>query len=136
MVECSTLLTDALSGREFLVDIVKFPCSRQNFVKSLAKHGIYQYSHASGLPVPSKFRHLSAEKLEGAKQAFSEMEQMGLCQLSNTWASPLHMVRNPGDYRCLNLQTVPDHYLLPNMANLTSQLNGASIFSKVDLFKV
>ncbi len=40
-----------------------------------------------------------------------------------------------GDYRCLNLQTVEDKYLLPNIANLVACLNGCTVFSKLDLRK-
>jgi len=40
-----------------------------------------------------------------------------------------------GDFRRLNLQTTPDHYTCPNMADLTSRLEGCTIFSKLDLRK-
>ncbi|ROT85278.1 Transposon Ty3-I Gag-Pol polyprotein [Penaeus vannamei] len=105
-----------------------------------AKHGIFHYIKTTGPPVHSKFRLLSPEKLQAAKQAYSEMERMGICQkASSPWASPLHLVRKPegtwrpcGDYRRLNLITEPDHYPLPNMADLTSNLHGAKVFSKLD----
>jgi len=108
-----------------------------------AKHGIFHYIKTTGPPVHSKFRLLSPEKLQAAKQAYSEMERMGICQkASSPWASPLHLVRKPegtwrpcGDYRRLNLITEPDHYPLPNMADLTSNLHGAKVFSKLDLLK-
>ena len=108
-----------------------------------AKHGIYHHITTNGPPVFSKFRRLSPEKLQAAKDAFHDMEKMGLCQkASSPWASPLHMVKKPdgtwrpcGDYRRLNLITVPDHYPLPNMADLTSTLHGAKVFSKLDLLK-
>ncbi len=44
-------------------------------------------------------------------------------------------LRPCGDYRRLNMQTVPDHYPLPNIADITSFLHGAKIFSKLDLLK-
>ena len=57
-------------------------------------------------------------------------------------ASPLHIVvkkdgslRPCGDYRRLNMQTEPDHYPLPNIADITTFLHGAKIFSKLDLLK-
>ena len=40
-----------------------------------------------------------------------------------------------GDYRRLNLLTEADCYPLPNMADITSSLAGASVFSKLDLKK-
>ncbi|XP_068229341.1 zinc finger BED domain-containing protein 5-like [Palaemon carinicauda] len=39
------------------------------------------------------------------------------------------------DYRHLNLITTPDHYLLPNMQDLTNALHGAKYFTKMDLLK-
>ena len=40
-----------------------------------------------------------------------------------------------GSWRCLNLLTEADCYPLPNMADITSSLAGASVFSKLDLKK-
>ena len=40
-----------------------------------------------------------------------------------------------GDFRCLNLQTKPDNYTCPNIANLTARLAGCTIFFKIDLRK-
>ncbi|XP_068205407.1 uncharacterized protein [Palaemon carinicauda] len=53
------------------------------------------------------------------------MEEMGLCQDAYTpWSSPIHIVlKKDGslhlceDYRCLNKQSKPDHYPLPNTAD-------------------
>jgi cleavage and polyadenylation specificity factor subunit 1 len=108
-----------------------------------AKHGIYHHISTTGPPVYSRYRRLPPEKLKAAKTAFSEMERMGVCRkASSAWSSPLHMVpkadgswRPCGDYRRLNTQTVPDHYPLPNIADITATLHGAKIFSKLDLLK-
>jgi hypothetical protein len=58
------------------------------------------------------------------------------------WSSRLHMVQKKdgtwqlcGDYRLLNLQTVEDKDLLPNMADLVARLDGCTVFSKLDLKK-
>ncbi len=71
------------------------------------------------------------------------MQKDGIVQRSNSpWSSLLHMVRKPdvswqpcGDYRQLNLVTVPDSYPLPNMLDFSERIAGCSIFSKVDLRK-
>lgn len=68
---------------------------------------------------------------------------MGICQKAlSPWASPLHLVQKSvgiwrpcDDYRHLILITEPDHYPLPNMADLTSNLHEAKVFSKLDLLK-
>ena len=108
-----------------------------------ARHGIYHHITTTGPPTHAKFRRLPPQKLRDAKLAFAEMERMGICKkASSPWASPLHMVKKPdgtwrpcGDYRRLNLATTPDHYPLPNMQDLTGDLHGAKIFTKMDLLK-
>jgi transposase InsO family protein len=40
-----------------------------------------------------------------------------------------------GDYRRLNMQTVPDSYPLPNIQDFSNKLHDAVIFSKIDLVK-
>ena len=107
------------------------------------KHGVFHHIQTTGPPVHSKFRRLAPDKLAAAKQSFAEMERLGLCRkAASPWASPLHLVKKSdgswrpcGDYRRLNLVTEPDHYPLPNMADLTSNLHGAKVFTKLDLLK-
>ena len=68
---------------------------------------------------------------------------MGICsKASSPWASPLHIVhksdgsRRPcGDYKRLNLITEPDHYPMPNIADITNSIGNARVFSKLDLLK-
>jgi hypothetical protein len=71
------------------------------------------------------------------------MERDGVVERSTSpWASPLHLVlkkdgtwRPCGDFRRLNLVTVPDIYPLPNMLDFSDRLNGCEVFSKIDLRK-
>ena len=96
-----------------------------------------------GPPISSRFRRLDGEKLAAAKAEFLQMERDGIVRRSNSpWSSPLHLVRKPdgswrpcGDYRRLNLVTVPDSYPLPNMLDFSERIAGCTIFSKVDLCK-
>jgi hypothetical protein len=91
----------------------------------------------------SKFRRLDGEKHAAAKAEFVALERDGVIRHSDSlWASPLHMVRKKdgswrpcGDFRRLNMVTVPDSYPLPNMMDFSSRMAGCSIFSKIDLRK-
>ena len=109
----------------------------------ISKHGIYHHITTTGAPVYSRFRRLPPKKLAAAKDSFAEMERMGICKkASSPWSSPLHMVpksdgswRPCGDYRRLNLKTIPDHYPLPHITDIMASVTGATVFSKLDLLK-
>ena len=96
-----------------------------------------------GPPVHSRSRRLSPEKLALAKQEFNKILDMGIIRRSSSpWASPLHLVPKPsggwrpcGDYRRLNAATLPDRYSLPHIQDFAARLDGAKIFSKVDLIR-
>ena len=111
--------------------------------KMAASHSAMHKIKTNSPPLRSKFRRLSPDKLEIAKQVFSDLEKAGICQKApSPWASPLHMVKKSdgsyrpcGDYRRLNTVTEPDHYPLPNITDITNVLGGAKYFSKIDLTK-
>ena len=71
------------------------------------------------------------------------MESAGIIRRSSSpWASPLDIVKKPdgswrpcGNYRCLNTQTVPDRYPLPNLEDFSPWLHGSKVFMKLDLTK-
>jgi hypothetical protein len=104
---------------------------------------VVHHIRTSGPPIASRFRRLDSEKLAAAKAEFLQMEKDGIVRRSDSpWSSPLHMVRKPdgswrpcGDYRRLNLVTIPDTYPLPNMLDFTERLVGCVVFSKVNMRK-
>ena len=106
-------------------------------------HHVQHFLVTEGRPVTAKYRRLDNDRLEAAKKEFAELEKQGIIRRSSSnWAFPLHMVKKAdgtwrpcGDYRLLNLQTQPDLYTCPNIADLTARLEGCTIFSKLDLRK-
>ncbi len=113
----------------------------------VTKHKEHHIRVKEGPPITAKFCQLDAEKLAEAKAEakaeFDQLERDGIIRRSdNPWASPLHMVRKPdrswrpcGNYRRLNLFTIPDSYPLLNMMDFAAKMSGCCIFSKVDLRK-
>ena len=87
-------------------------------------------------------RQLPPEKLAVAKQEFEHMFEQGIIRASSSqWSSPLHMFpkkvasdwRPCGDYQIVNKITFPDHNPIPHIQDFSATLQGATIFSKLEL---
>jgi cleavage and polyadenylation specificity factor subunit 1 len=106
-------------------------------------HGVEHHLPTAGPPISSKFRRLDAVKLAAAKEEFAQLERDGIIRRSDSpWSSPLHMVQKAdgswrpcGDYRRLNLVTVPDSYPIPNIMDFSAKATDCSFFTKIDLRK-
>lgn len=114
-------------------------------IKSIdsGRHQAY-FIKMSGQPAYFHPRWLPPHKLWFAKEVFDEMLHDSIILPSDSsYISPLHLVPKPNgsdfqicvDYRRLNTLTIPDSYPVLHIHNFMSRLQGATIFSKIDLKK-
>lgn len=137
-----SLVATANSTAPWLEDIIKeFP---EILTPSPPKPSDTRATHmiiTNGHPVSCRPRRLTGEKFDIAKQHFKVLPAKGILRPSKSnWASPIHMVRKStgkyrisGDYRRLNNITVPDKYPVPYLNDFQHNLDGKTIFSKLDL---
>lgn len=96
-------------------------------------YGTFMYMYASCL----------LDKLLQAKEEFRKMEEIGIVRRSDSpWASALHMVPKTSEgwrpcwyYRRLNKFTTADRYPVPYIQGFKVNLDGARMFSKIDLVR-
>ena len=114
-----------------------------NFKLTEVEHGVSHHIPTTGHPVKSKARRLAPEKLAEVKAELEKYVKLGIARRSKSeWSSPLLVTPKPdgswrvcGDYRRLNCQTDNDSYPVKNIGDFNSELDGKTIFSKVDLMK-
>ena len=104
---------------------------------------IKHHIHTKGQPCMAKARRLRPELLKEFDSELNRMLEMGVLIPSDSqWASTLHMQKKAdgtwrpcGDFRALNAITEKDAYPVPNVMDVTANLQGMSVFSKIDLFR-
>ncbi|XP_033224799.1 uncharacterized protein LOC117177867 [Belonocnema kinseyi] len=125
----------------------------------LVVHDVQHHIETKGPPIAERARRLSPDKLAAAKTQFQQMIDSGICRPSSSpwatpihmtpkkdgdspWATPIHMTpkkdgewRICGDFRRLNVVTIPDRYPVPHLHDFSANLHGKSVFSKLYLLK-
>ncbi|GKA22956.1 putative reverse transcriptase domain-containing protein [Tanacetum coccineum] len=93
----------------------------------------YTSSTRSDRLAPSKMKELSEQLQELSDKGFIRPS-------SSPWGAPVLFFKNKDgsfqmciDYQELNKLTVKNHYPLPRIADLFDQLQGSSVYSKIDL---
>jgi hypothetical protein len=92
-------------------------------------------------PIAQRPYRMNPQELEELKKQLANMLSKGLIRPSaSPWGSPILFVdKRDGtirlcvDYRKLNEVTIKNKYPLPKIEDLFDQLNGAKVFSKIDL---
>jgi hypothetical protein len=92
-------------------------------------------------PIAQRAYRMNPQELEELKRQLADMLSKGLIRPSaSPWGSPVLFVdKRDGtirlcvDYHKLNEVTIKNKYPLPKIEDLFDQLNGAKVFSKIDL---
>lgn len=92
-------------------------------------------------PIKQKSYPMNADKRNFVIKKIQEMEEQGLIEPSQSgWASPIVLPKKKNgdyrlcvDYRKLNNKTVNDAYPMPDLKAMLKRVNGATIFTTMDL---
>ena len=104
----------------------------------LTKHEIKLVDHK---PFKERYRRIPPQQFEEVRKHLEEMINIGAIRKSQSpWASAIVLVRKKDgslrfciDLRKLNERTIKDAYSLPRIEESLDCLNGAQIFSSIDL---
>lgn len=106
------------------------------------RHNTTHIIETTGQPITARPRRLPADKLKFTRAHFEDLIRKGDIRPSKSpWASPIHVVpkkgaenwRVCGDYRRLNNATKPDRYPVPNIMDFNVRLNGAKVFTVIEI---
>ena len=105
---------------------------------NLVKHHIELTDYT---PIKDRYRQIPQHQYKEVRKHLKEMLDVGPIRRSNSpWASPVVLVRKKDgslrfciDLRKLNARTVKDAYSLPHIKDALDSLNGACIFTSLDL---
>ena len=105
---------------------------------NLVKHKIELTDYT---PIKDRYHRIPPHQYKEVRKHLKEMLDVGAIRRSNSpWASPVVLVRKKDgslrfciDLRKLNARTIKDAYSLPRIEDALDSLNGACIFTSLDL---
>nr|GEX17103.1 putative reverse transcriptase domain-containing protein [Tanacetum cinerariifolium] len=92
-------------------------------------------------PVACEPYRLAPSEMQGLSNQLQELADRGFIRLSTSlWGAPVLFIKNKDgtfrmciDYRELSKLTIKNRYPLPRIDDLFGQLQGSSVYSKIDL---
>ena len=131
--QCSRVRT-VIEKYSFLFAMNTLDLGRTDLVKHHIQLGNYT-------PIKDRYCRIPPHQYEEVQKHLKEMLDIGTIRCSNSpWASPVVLVRKKDgslrfciDLRKLNARTVKDAYSLPRIEDALDSLNGACIFTSLDL---
>ena len=125
---------DIIRKYSFLFAMESLDLGRTNLVKHKIELTDY-------MPIKDRYRRIPPHQYEEVRNHLKEMLDVGAIRRSNSpWASPVVLVRKKDgslrfciNLRKLNARTIKDAYSLPRIEYALDSLNGACIFTSLDL---
>ena len=132
--ECQIEAEQTMKDFEDIFTLELLELGRTNLVKHTIKVN-------NPIPFKEQYRRIPPHQFEEVRKHLREMEEIGAIQRSSSpWVSPVVLVRKKDgslrfciDLRKLNAKTIKDAYSLPRIEESLDCLNGACIFSSLDL---
>ena len=132
--ECQAKAEQTMKDFKDIFALEPLELGRTNLVKHTIKV-------SNPVPFKEQYRRIPPHQFKEVRKHLKEMEEIGAIQRSNSpWASPVVLVRKKDgsldfciDLRKLNARMIKDAYSLPRIAESLDCLNGACIFSSLDL---
>ena len=124
-------------------DIIQlFPnLTAQTVDSTKKKHPFEHTMTVTGSPVSFRPRRFNATKMDALNLLLDDLLQKKIIRPSiSPWASPVHLVKKKNgsyrlvhDYRIVNSRCQKQNYPLPRLTDFTQYIDGANVFSKLDL---
>ncbi|GKB70544.1 putative reverse transcriptase domain-containing protein [Tanacetum coccineum] len=132
-ISCTKTQKYLLKGCPIFLDLPGIPPTRQVEFQIYLILGVAPVARAPYRLAPSEMKELSDQLQELSDKGFIRPS-------SSPWGTPVLFVKKKDgsfwmciDYREMNKLTMKNIYLLPRIGNLFDQLQGSSVYSKIDL---